>query len=81
MTFDFCYIIVSSPSTVMPSAIAPSTPAKPIANSTKPLVACVDDSKWVTQMMERLITTAGDRFLAIDNSIRAIPILSKILRS
>lgn len=55
--------------------IAPNAPAKQIANSTKPLVACVDDSQWVTQMMERLITTAGYRFLPIDNSIRAIPIL------
>ncbi|MCP2728095.1 response regulator [Limnofasciculus baicalensis] len=67
-----------SPTPTIPGksgAIAPSAPGKQIANSTKPLVACVDDSQWVTQMMERLITTAGYRFLAIDNSIRAIPIL------
>ncbi len=58
-----------------PGAIAPSTLAKPIANSTKPLVACVDDSQWINQMMERLITIAGYRFLAVDNPLRAIPLL------
>ncbi|HBE18729.1 MAG TPA: response regulator [Cyanobacteria bacterium UBA11149] len=46
-----------------------------IANFTKPLVACVDDSKWVNQMMEKLITTAGYRFMAVDNPLRAIPVL------
>lgn len=59
----------------VPGAVAPSTPAKPIANSTKPLVACVDDSQWINQMMERLITTAGYQFLAVDNPLRAIPLL------
>lgn len=59
----------------IPDLPTPVSPTVPETNATKPLVACVDDSKWVTQMMERLITTAGYRFLAIDNSIRAIPIL------
>ncbi len=59
----------------VPGTIAPSAPAKDLANSTKPLVACVDDSQWINQMMERLITTAGYRFLAVDNPLRAIPLL------
>lgn len=65
-----------SPTTLkVPGAISPNPPGKLIPNSSKPLVACVDDSLWVTQMMERLITTAGYRFIAVDNAVRAIPIL------
>ncbi len=40
-----------------------------------PLVACVDDSSWVCQSLEKLIKGAGYRFVAIQDPLRAIPTL------
>jgi chemotaxis family two-component system response regulator PixG len=39
------------------------------------LVACVDDSSWVCQSLEKLIKGAGYRFVAIQDPLRAIPTL------
>jgi chemotaxis family two-component system response regulator PixG len=40
-----------------------------------PLVACVDDSEWVCQMMEKLVSSLGYRFLAIQDPLRALTAL------
>ncbi|MDJ0702992.1 MAG: response regulator [Leptolyngbyaceae cyanobacterium MO_188.B28] len=45
------------------------------ADSKKPLIACVDDSFWIRHTMEQLLTSAGYRFLDIEDSLRAIGIL------
>jgi chemotaxis family two-component system response regulator PixG len=45
-------------------------------NSSKSaLIACVDDSDWVCKTLERVVTRAGYRFLAIQDPLRAIPTL------
>lgn len=49
-------------------------PALPVASS-KALIACVDDSPMVRNMMEKLLTSCGYQFLGIDEPLRAIGIL------
>jgi len=39
------------------------------------LIACVDDSPQVCELMEAIITEAGYRFIGISDSVRALPIL------
>ena len=39
------------------------------------LIACIDDSFWIRHTMEKLLTSAGYRFLEIEDGIRAIGIL------
>ena len=57
-------------------ANVPKTPLKSAnANSTKSLVACVDDSRWVIHTMEKVIAAAGYRFVGVENALRAIPTL------
>ena len=57
--------------------IAPTTPAAPpsTAASKGPLIACVDDSPLVCQSMEQILASNGYRFLAIQDSLRAIAAL------
>jgi len=42
------------------------------ANSTRPLIACVDDSASVSQTLEKLLTAAGYRFIGINDGLRAL---------
>ena len=46
-----------------------------IADNSPPLIACVDDSWMISQMMEQIVSTAGYRFIAINSSAEAIPTL------
>ncbi len=46
---------------------------QPAPAPVRPLIACVDDSAWVCQSLQQLVTKAGYRFLAIDDPTRAIP--------
>lgn len=39
------------------------------------LIACVDDSSQVCHAMEKLLTQAGYRFLAIQDAVQALPLL------
>ena len=61
---------LAAPVTPTPTVILP-----PAATSHGPLVACVDDSPLVCQTLEKILTTAGYRFLAIQDSLRAIATL------
>jgi two-component system, chemotaxis family, response regulator PixG len=45
------------------------------ASTSQALIACVDDSFTVRNMMERLLRTSGYQFLGIDDPLRAIGIL------
>lgn len=40
-----------------------------------PLIACVDDSPMICQSMEKILTTGGYQFLAVQDSLRAIATL------
>lgn len=41
----------------------------------KPLIACIDDSPKVCQVMEQILRAAGYEFIAIQDSVQALPIL------
>lgn len=43
----------------------------------RPLIACIDDSMMVSQMMEQIISLGGYRFLGINDPIQAISMLIK----
>jgi chemotaxis family two-component system response regulator PixG len=49
----------------------PLSKAKPNA----PLIACVDDSPLVCQMLEEIITSHGLRFIKIQDAVQALPTL------
>ena len=40
-----------------------------------PLIACIDDSRIMGQLMENILTGAGYRFVGIDNAVEALPVL------
>ncbi|NEP29632.1 response regulator, partial [Moorena sp. SIO3I6] len=40
-----------------------------------PLIACVDDSPLICQSMEKILTSEGYRFVAINDALRAIATL------
>jgi two-component system, chemotaxis family, response regulator PixG len=42
------------------------------ANSTRPIIACVDDSASVCQTLEKLLTAAGYQFIGINDGLRAL---------
>jgi len=56
-----------------PIAPPPVTPSP--ATPQGPLIACVDDSPLVCQSLERILTTAGYQFVAVQDSLRAIATL------
>jgi two-component system, chemotaxis family, response regulator PixG len=47
----------------------------PQINKTAPLIACVDDSPQICQMMENIITSQGMRFIAIQDPIQILATL------
>lgn len=52
------------------------TPAKtPTTKKESPLIACIDDSRIMGQLMENILTGAGYRFVGIDNAVEALPVL------
>jgi two-component system, chemotaxis family, response regulator PixG len=51
-----------------------SVPAQPKAPPA-PLVACVDDSPQVCQMLEQILVPNGLRFIKIQDAVQALPIL------
>ncbi|MDJ0735051.1 MAG: response regulator [Nostocaceae cyanobacterium] len=59
--------------------IATASKNKSIANKVKttngPLIACVDDSPQVCQMLEQIITSNGLRFVQVQDALKALPIL------
>lgn len=51
----------------------PSTIQPQVANS--PLIACIDDSPQVCQMLENIITSNRMRFVKIPDAVQALPLL------
>ncbi len=52
-----------------------STPQKYRHKKIKPLVVCVDDSPKVCQVMEKILTQGGYRFIGVNDSLEVIPVL------
>ena len=59
----------------VPDLLEPLDTSNAMASSSRPLIACVDDSWMISQMMEQIVSTAGYRFIAINSSAEAIPTL------
>lgn len=57
--------------------VAPPEAQPLLADAFKPLVACVDDSAVVLQALEEILAQQGCRFLGIQDSLKAIPLLLK----
>ena len=55
--------------------LEPIDTSNAIGNLERPLIACVDDSLMISQMMEQIVSMAGYRFIAINSSEKAIPTL------
>jgi chemotaxis family two-component system response regulator PixG len=53
----------------------PEVPKSLLPAPKKALIACVDDSSLVRQMLEELLTSAGYRFVGIEDALRAIGVL------
>ncbi len=65
--------LVEVPDLPIRSEIKKKTTTKSIP--TGPLIACVDDSPQVCQMLEGIITQNGLRFMKIQDAVQALPIL------
>ena len=52
-----------------------TTDAKPKISSKKPLIACIDDSPQICNIMEQIVTKAGYRFVGIQQALQAVPSL------
>ncbi len=57
----------------MPSFTA-KAPVKLISKNS-PLIACIDDSRMMGQLMEHILTKAGYRFVGINDAVEALPVL------
>ena len=55
--------------------LEPIDTSNAIGERSRPLIACVDDSLMISQIMEQIVTTAGYHFIAINSSAEAIPTL------
>ncbi len=49
----------------------------PVENAQQRLIACIDDSRVITSMMEQILAIAGYRFLAINDPLEAISRLTE----
>lgn len=61
----------------LPVRATPAARAVPLIQTAphKPLIACIDDSPSVCQIMEKMITEAGYQFVAVQDPLRAIATL------
>lgn len=59
----------------IPDLAPPINLPTPAAAPNGPLIACVDDSPMICQSMEKILTTGGYKFLAVQDSLRAIATL------
>ncbi len=66
-----------APIPVVPTSGIPiSRPAQPaVPNNNAPLIACIDDSPRECQAMEAILNKAGYRFVGIQDSVQALPLL------
>ncbi|HEY9628551.1 MAG TPA: response regulator [Coleofasciculaceae cyanobacterium] len=56
-------------------APVPTAPVKAAPTANTPLVVCIDDSPSVCQWMEQIITAAGYRYVSVQDSVHALPLL------
>jgi two-component system, chemotaxis family, response regulator PixG len=70
----------------LPSPVPPATPMVSETASTpktrqkhpqQPLIACIDDSPLICYFMETIITKANCRFVAVNNPLKAVEVLTQ----
>lgn len=62
------------PKTALPPfAIAAKPKTAAATPPAAPLIACIDDSPQVCQLLEKILTEAGYRFVGIQDSVQAVP--------
>ena len=64
--------------TVPDTGLAQTTTNAPTSSGNKPLIACIDDSPQICQIMNQIITKANYRFLGIQQPIQAVPKLISV---
>ncbi|MEC4893160.1 MAG: response regulator [Oscillatoria sp. PMC 1051.18] len=69
--------LATIPDLPRPKFILPETPQIVSSTSNSPLVACVDDSPAVCQIMGKILRQAGYRFLALNDPVQALPNILK----
>ncbi|HHP7230621.1 MAG TPA: response regulator [Xenococcaceae cyanobacterium] len=53
----------------------PSSNQSPKNTTSQPLIACIDDSPQICNIMEQIITKAGYRFVGVQHALQAVPSL------
>lgn len=64
---------VAAVSASNPPVAAPTTAVSPAINA--PLIVCIDDSLSVCKLMEQIMTSAGYRYVSVQDSVHALPLL------
>jgi two-component system, chemotaxis family, response regulator PixG len=68
--------VVPAPDIPRPQPPTTDTSAIPCAEDRRQsLIACIDDSPQVCELMKQIITEAGYRFIGVTDSVRALPVL------
>lgn len=57
------------------STLAAKVPLRAIELKSAPLIACIDDSPIMNQLMEHILTKSGYRFVGINDAVEALPVL------
>lgn len=64
------------PGGLVGDAIAPPAAGKaPPGSSDSPLIMCIDDNPKVCEMLEKILTSAGYRYVGVQDSLQALPVL------
>ncbi|AOX00840.1 response regulator [Moorena producens PAL-8-15-08-1] len=67
--------LIEIPDLPAPVSLPPNETSVKTVPEQKPLIACVDDSPLICQSMEKILTSEGYRFVAINDALRAIATL------
>ena len=60
---------------IIPDCVASHSPSDRASGAVPPLIACIDDSPTTCDDIGAIVTDAGYRFIAIQDSVQAIPML------
>ena len=56
-------------------AAPPNSGSSPPGGSEAPLIMCIDDNPKVCEMLEKILTSAGYRYVGVQDSLQALPVL------
>ena len=65
--------VPDTPKTALPPFAIAAKPKAAMTSPPSPLIACIDDSPQVCQLLEKILTDAGYRFVGIQDSVQAVP--------